>query len=256
MNRKTLHKTCNICEATCGLLVDVVDNRIEHIQADAADPFSRGHICPKAIGLRQILEDPDRLKQPVRRIERSGKTHWQPMAWDEALDEVATRLADLQARLGHDAVGTYIGNPAAHSFGAIMYVTLINQAIATRNRYSASSLDQNPKHASSLFLFGNILSIPIPDIDHTDFLLLLGANPVISGGSLMTAPGFARRIEALRRRGGRFVVVDPRRSETAALADEHIALRPGDDALLLCALLHTVFDEKLTRESPALALTQ
>lgn len=242
---KTFHKTCNICEATCGLLVDVGDRgEVLRIRADADDPFSQGHICPKAIALREIQEDPDRLRFPLRR----RGSDWQQVSWEEALELVASRIVELQARHGDDSVGTYLGNPAAHNFGTILVLTALNQAIATRNRYTASSTDQNPKHASSKLLFGNVFSIPIPDLDRTDFLLVLGANPVVSNGSLMTAPGFARRVRALHARGGRLVVIDPRRTETAALADEHWFLRPGRDGLLLAALVHVVLEEKLTRE--------
>ena len=245
---EVVHKTCNLCEATCGLLIEVADNRVVRIRADEADPFSRGHICPKSIGLKQVQEDPDRLRHPIRRTTAaSGETVWQEISWDEALDEVAGELARIQVRDGDDAVGVYLGNPGAHNFGTVAYIALLRLALATKNNYTASSVDQNPKHASSLFLFGNTFSIPIPDIDRTDFLLMLGANPAVSNGSLMTAPGFRRRVRALHERGGKLVVVDPRRTETAALADEHLFLRPGLDALLLAALVHVVFDEKLGR---------
>ncbi len=239
----TVHRTCNLCEATCGLLVEVEGQRVVRIRADEADPFSRGHICAKAIALKQIQEDPDRLRRPVRRTADG----WEEISWEVALDEVARNLARIQRRDGDDAVGIYLGNPAAHNFGTLMYVTFLFQALDTRNRYSASSLDQNPKHASSLFLFGNTFLIPIPDLDRTRFLLMLGANPMVSNGSLMTAPGFRRRIRELKERGGRFVVVDPRRTETAAIADEHFFLPPGRDAFLLAALIHVVLDEKLGR---------
>jgi anaerobic selenocysteine-containing dehydrogenase len=241
---ETIHRTCNLCEATCGLLVEVEANRVVRIRADREDPFSRGHICPKAIALKQIQEDPDRLRRPIRRTARG----WEEISWPEALDDVAENLARIQLRDGNDAVGVYLGNPAAHNFGTLSYITFLFQALSTRSRFSASSVDQNPKHASSLFLFGNTFSIPIPDIDRSDFLLMLGANPIVSNGSLMTAPGFRRRMQELKRRGGRFVVVDPRRSETAEIADEHLFIPPGGDALLLAALVHVVLEEKLGRE--------
>ena len=247
VSERTVHKTCNICEAMCGLLIDVADNRVVRIRADRDDPFSRGHICPKAMALEQVQEDPDRLRFPVRRTD-SG---WQRIGWDEAFSRVAARLAELQARHGDDSVATYMGNPAAHNFGTLMYLTALNTAVSTRSKYSASSLDQNPKHAACYFLYGNTLSIPIPDLDRTQFLLLLGANPVVSNGGLFTAPGFAKRIGELKSRGGKFVVVDPRRTETAEIADEHIFIAPGDDALLLAALIYTVFDEELLRENAA-----
>ena len=150
MSDRTVHKTCNICEAMCGLLIDVADNRVLRIRADRDDPFSRGHICPKAVALQQVQEDPDRLRFPVQRTE-SG---WRRIGWDEALAEVAARLSELQSRYGEDSVATYLGNPAAHNFGTIMYLTALNRALSTRNKYTASSLDQNPKHAACYFLYG------------------------------------------------------------------------------------------------------
>jgi anaerobic selenocysteine-containing dehydrogenase len=239
------HKTCNLCEATCGLLIDVADNRVGGIRADENDPFSRGHICPKAIGLQQIQEDPDRLRDPVRRTP-SG---WERIGWNEALEEVAENLVNISRRRGENAVATYLGNPGAHNFGTIFYLSPLYRALRSRNRYSASSLDQNPAHASSLFLFGSTLTIPVPDLERTDFLLMLGANPVVSNGSLMTAPGVRRRLEELRARGGRLVVVDPRRSETAKLADEHLFIRPGADALLLASMIQVILAEDRTRKN-------
>jgi anaerobic selenocysteine-containing dehydrogenase len=241
----TVHKTCNLCEATCGLLIDVEGNQAVRIRGDEDDPFSRGHICPKAIALRQIQEDPDRLRHPVRRTAAG----WERISWEAAFAEVSENLVRLQREHGDDAVATYLGNPAAHNIGMVFYLTPLYRALASRNRYSASSLDQNPAHAASLMLFGATLRIPIPDIDRTDFLLMLGANPVVSNGSLMTAPGFKKRMKGLRERGGRFVVVDPRYTETARIADEHHFIRPGHDGLLLASLLHVVFSEKRTRNN-------
>ena len=243
--RETRPKTCNLCEAGCGLLIDVEDNRVVRIRADDDDPLSRGYMCAKAIALQEVQEDSDRLQRPVRRTP-SG---WEEISWEEALDEVASNLARIQLRDGNDAVGTYLGNPGAHNFGTVAYIIFLRKALETRNNYTASSCDQNPKHASSLYLFGNVFKIAIPDIDHTDFLLMLGANPVVSNGSLMTAPGIRRHLRELKERGGRLVVVDPRRTATAALADEHLFIRPGTDGLLLAALVRVVLEEKLGRES-------
>jgi len=252
MARETRLKTCNLCEAGCGLRVDVEDGRVARIRGDEDDPQSRGFLCPKAFALAEVQEDPDRLRRPVRRTPEG----WQEISWEEALEEVAGRLADIQLRDGDDAVGMYLGNPGAHNFGTVAYVTFVRRALATRNQYTASSCDQNPKHAASLYLFGNVFKIAIPDVDHTDFFLVLGANPVVSNGSLMTAPDPRRRIRALKERGGRLVVVDPRRTETAALADEHLFIRPGADALLLAALVHVVIEEGLGRESHLDPLTR
>ena len=231
--RRTVHKTCNLCEACCGLLVEVEDNRVVRIRADDDDLMSRGHICPKAIALEEVQVDPDRVRRPLRRTADG----WQEISWEEALDEVASNLARIQLRDGNEAVGMYLGNPGAHNFGTVAYVSTIRRALASRNQYTASSCDQNPKHASSLYLFGHVFKIAIPDIDHTDFLLMLGANPVVSNGSLMTAPGIGRRLRELKQRGGRLIVIDPRRTATAALADEHLFIRPGSDALPVTCIL-------------------
>ena len=182
-------------------------------------------------------------------MRRNRTGDFERISWEEALDETASRIAAIQDRDGADAAGLYLGNPGAHNFGTVMYLAALTRALGTRNRYAASSLDQNPKHASSILLYGNFLSIPVPDVDRTDFLLMLGANPLVSNGSLMTAPGFAKRLRALRARGGRFVVVDPRRSETAAVADLHLTIEPGRDPLLLAALVHVVLAEGLGRPS-------
>ncbi len=238
---RSVFKTCNLCEAGCGLVIDVENERVVRIRADEDDPISRGHICPKAMALQEVQEDPDRLRRPMRRT-ASG---WQVVSWDEALDEVASKLAHIQTRDGDDAVGMYLGNPGAHNFGTVAYIAGLRGALGTRNQYTASSVDQNPKHAASLYLFGNVFKIAVPDVDHTDFLLVLGANPIVSNGSLMTAPGMRRRLRGLKERGGRLVVIDPRRTATAALADAHHFIRPGADAFLLASLVHVVLSEGL-----------
>jgi anaerobic selenocysteine-containing dehydrogenase len=244
--KRTVHKTCNLCEATCGLLVDVEDDRIARIRGDDDDPFSRGHVCPKAVALGELHEDPDRLRYPVR---RTASGDWERIPWSTAIATVAEQLTKIQDEHGNDAVASYLGNPGAHNFGTIFYLSPLYAALDTRNVYAASSLDQNPAHASSLFLFGSTLRIPVPDLDRSDFVLMLGANPVISNGSLMTAPGMRRRVRELRERGAKLVVVDPRRTETAKLADDHLFIRPGQDALLLAALLAEIFEAEKTRKN-------
>ena len=198
-------------------------------------------MCPKALALKDVHEDPDRLRRPVR---REGDS-WREISWDEALDEAATRLLAVQRAHGSEAVASYFGNPQVHSYSGLMGGARLLRALRSRNRYSATSVDQLPHHLVSWLLYGHQLMIPIPDLDRTQFLLVLGANPVVSNGSLMTAPDVAQRLKALRARGGRLVVVDPRRTETAALADTHLFVRPGSDALLLLALLQVIFAEGL-----------
>ena len=235
------YRTCHLCEAMCGVEIRHRGREVVSIRGDEADPFSRGHICPKALALKDVHEDPDRLRRPVR---REGDT-WREISWDEALDEAAERLLVIQREYGSEAVGSYIGNPQVHSYTGLMGGARLLRALRSRNRYSATSVDQLPHHLVSWLLYGHQLMIPIPDIDRTQFLLVLGANPVVSNGSLMTAPDVARRLKALRARGGRLVVVDPRRSETADMADTHLFVTPGTDALLILALLQVIFAENL-----------
>ena len=239
----THYRTCTLCEAMCGLTLEVEGGRVVSIRGDADDPFSRGHICPKGVALGDVHADPDRLRQPMRRTPGG----WQAIGWDEALDEAATRLREVQRAHGRDAVAVYQGNPTVHNYGTLLYAPGFIRALGTRNRFSATSVDQLPHHLAAYFMFGHFLLLPIPDIDRTDFFLVLGANPAVSNGSLMSAPDAAGRIKAVRRRGGTVVVVDPRRSETADLADRHHFIRPGTDALLLLALLHVVFAEGLEK---------
>lgn len=244
------HRACHLCEAICGLTIQTEADAVGQVQivsikGDTEDRFSRGHICPKAVALQDIQSDPDRLRQPMRRI----GSEWQPIGWDEAFKLVAERLADIQARHGHNAVAVYQGNPSVHNYGLMTHSNYFLGLLKTRNRFSATSVDQLPHHLISHLMYGHGLLIPIPDIDHTDFMLILGGNPLASNGSVMTVPDVEKRLKAIQQRGGKLVVVDPRRSETAALADQHVFIRPGEDAALLCGLLNTLFDEGLTRAS-------
>ena len=242
-NHTTTHfRACNLCEAICGLAIEVCGDEICSIRGDRDDPFSRGHICPKAVALQDVHSDPDRLRHPVRRM---GDGSWKRLSWDEALDEVGNQLRTVQKVSGYDAVGLYVGNPSVHNWGSLLFGPPLSRVLRTRNRFSATSVDQLPHHVAATLMFGHRLLLPIPDVDRTQFLLVLGANPVVSNGSMMTAPGFKRRLEGLKQRGGLLVVVDPRRTETAEMADRHIFIRPGSDALLLMALLRVIFLEGL-----------
>ncbi|HEY6908290.1 MAG TPA: molybdopterin-dependent oxidoreductase [Myxococcales bacterium] len=243
---RALH-TCMLCEAVCGLAVEVEDGIVRGVRGDADDPFSRGHVCPKAAAIADIQDDPDRVREPQRR-EGSG---WRAVSWQAALDEAGERIAQIQRKHGRSAVALYVGNPTVHSYSAVLGMQLFARALGTRARFSATSVDQLPAMLAALEMFGHQLLMPVPDVDRTHFFLALGANPLASNGSLMTAGGIARRLQELRRRGGRLVVVDPRRTETAEAADQHLRIRPGTDALLLLALLHVVFAEKRDRPVPA-----
>ncbi|TCO30379.1 anaerobic selenocysteine-containing dehydrogenase [Kribbella steppae] len=233
----TVRRTsCNLCEAICGVLVTVEDGRVTDIRGDESDPLSRGHICPKAVALRDLQDDPDRLTTPVRRTADG----WQEIGWDAAYDLVVSNLTEVQREHGRNAVGVYLGNPNVHSLGALTHLPTMVRQLKTRNRFSATSIDQLPHMLASYLLYGHQLMIAVPDIDRTSYLLMLGANPLASNGSMMTAPGFGRRLKDLQKRGGRVVVIDPRRTETAAVADEHHFVRPGTDAAFLLALIHQV----------------
>ncbi|NOK14392.1 molybdopterin oxidoreductase family protein [Corallococcus exercitus] len=231
-------RTCNLCEAMCGVRIEVAEGRITSIKGDAEDPFSRGHICPKAVALRDLHEDPDRLRHPMKRT-ASG---WERVSWEDALRDISQRLHDLQKEHGPNTVGAYLGNPNVHNLGAMMFGPMLLRALRSRNRFSATSVDQLPHQLAAHLMFGHQLLVPIPDIDRTRYMLVLGANPLASNGSLMTTPDVRARLRAIQERGGKVVVIDPRRTETAAIADQHVFIRPGTDALALFSLLHVVLD--------------
>jgi anaerobic selenocysteine-containing dehydrogenase len=239
----TEYVTCPLCEATCGLEVKVDRGRIESVRGDRLDVFSHGFICPKGASLKALHEDPDRLHTPL--VKRGGA--FVEASWHEAFAEIDARLPRIRSEHSDNAVAVYVGNPGAHNLGSLLYGRLLWKALGTQNFYTAGSVDQVPKHFSSGYLFGDGLSIPIPDVDRTEFLLLLGANPLVSNGSLLTAPDMRGRLRAIRERGGKVVVVDPRRTLTAEVADQHLSIRPGTDALLLAALAHQLFADDLVR---------
>ncbi len=234
---------CNLCEAICGLRLTLEDGRITSVKGNPDDPLSRGHICPKALALQDIHEDPDRLRRPVRRTS-SG---WEEIGWDEAFDLVADNLARTITEHGRDAVAVYLGNPNVHSLGSMTHAPAMLKALRTKNVYSATSVDQLPHQLVAHLMYGHQLLIPVPDIDRTQLFVVVGGNPMASNGSLMTVPDFPGRLRELRARGGRMVVLDPRRTETAKAADEHHFVRPGTDAFVLLAMLNTVFAEGLAK---------
>ena len=248
---RTQHGVCNLCEAICGLTFQVQGEgpqaRIISVKGNDADPLSRGHICPKAVALKDLHEDPDRLRQPVRRVVEGGVTRWEPIGWEQAFDMVVEGLVKVREQHGANAVAVYQGNPNVHNWGNITHGHLFFSQLKTRARFSATSADQLPHHVVAHWLYGHQLAIPIPDIDRTMYMLVLGGNPLASNGSLMTVPDVRARFKALKARGGKLVVVDPRRTETAAIADEHLAIDPGSDAAWLLSLVHTLFGEELTQ---------
>ena len=235
----------------CGVVVEHDGERVLKIRGDDADPWSRGYLCPKATALGDLHDDPDRLRTPMRRIGSA----WTPCSWDDALDLVVENITRLQQRHGRDAVALYTGNPMAHNFGGLLYGVPFMDALGTKSRFSATSIDQLPHMLAALLMFGHQLLMPVPDLDRTEFLLMLGANPLVSNGSILSAPGIKDRLRGLKARGGELVVVDPRRTETAMLADTFLEIRPGTDALLLAAFLEVLFREKLIAPGRLAAFT-
>ncbi len=235
----THYRNCNLCEAMCGIEIKTEGGVITTIIGDKNDPFSRGHICPKAVAMKDIYEDPNRLKKPVKRTPDG----WKTISWEEAYSEVVSKLKDIQSRYGNNAVGVYQGNPSIHNMGTTMNSPTFFRQLKTKNMFSATSTDQLPHHFAAWLMFGHPLLLPIPDIDHTDYWLIIGGNPVASNGSIMTAPDVTHRLQAIKKRGGKVVVIDPRLTETAEKASEHHFIRPGSDVFLLLGMIHVVFKE-------------
>lgn len=235
------YRSCNLCEAICGIEIKHEQGKILSITGDKNDPFSRGHVCPKALALKDIYEDVNRLKRPVKRV----GDEWYEISWDEAFDEIAVRIGEIQTKYGRNAVAVFQGNPSVHNFGTLLSSGELLKALKTQNHYTATSVDQLPHHFAAWAMLGHPLLLPIPDIDRTHYFLILGANPLASNGSLMTSPDVINRLEAIKRRGGKIVLVDPRRTETARVASEHHFIKPSSDAYFLLAVVHELFAEKL-----------
>jgi len=236
-------RICPFCEAACGLRIDHNNGQVLRIRGDGEDVFSKGFLCPKAVALKELHEDPDRLHAPL--IKRNGR--FEEASWEEAYAEIERCLLPIIARDGPHAVATLLGNPVAHKMSLQMYFPRLAKALGTHNMYSASSVDQVPKMLASGLMFGTWLSVAVPDIERSQFLLIIGANPMVSNGSMWTVPDFRGKAKALRERGGRIVVVDPRRTETAGIADQHLFIRPGADVFFLLGLVHTLFEEHLVQ---------
>ncbi len=243
MTTRTDAAVCMLCEAICGLEVEHDGRTVSRIRGDPHDAFSRGHICPKGVFLTVLQNDPARLRRPLL---RDGE-RWHEIGWAEALERAAAGLEAVQAKYGRDAVAIYAGNPVSQNYATLFHGRTLGDALGTRNRFSTASIDGLPRQIASFELYGNQTRVPVPDLDRTQHFVMLGANPAVSNGSGMTAPGVVRRLRAIRERGGRVIVIDPRRTETAALADEHHFIRPGADAMLLAAWLHVLFAEDLVR---------
>ncbi|MCG7639780.1 MULTISPECIES: molybdopterin-dependent oxidoreductase [Alteromonas] len=238
------HRTCTLCEAMCGIVVEYQGEKIISIAGDEEDKHSHGHICPKGYALQDLHNDPERLKTPKKRI----GDQWIDIDWDEALEEVARRIVATQTEYGNDSVAAYWGNPSSHNIEVMINMGPFKKALGSRNLFSASSLDQMPHMLTSYLMYGHSMSFTIPDIDHTDYMLMLGANPAASNGSLMTAGDVLGRLEKIKTRGGKLVLIDPRRTETALYASEHQFIKPGSDALFLLGLIQVIFKEGLVKQ--------
>ena len=237
----TALRICPLCEATCGLVLSIDYGRISGARGDRDDVFSHGFICPKGASFAELDNDPDRLTQPM--VRRDGELL--ETTWEDAFAAVAEGLGRVIADTGGSSVGVYLGNPNAHTIAGALYGPAVIRALGTRAIFSASTLDQMPKHIACGYLYGNPLAFTVPDLDRTDYLVIIGANPLVSNGSLATAADFGGRLKALRRRGGKLIVLDPNRTRTAEMADRHLAVRPGTDGALLFAIVHVLFDEDL-----------
>ncbi|MET8024222.1 molybdopterin oxidoreductase family protein [Streptomyces avermitilis] len=238
---RTALRICPLCEATCGLTLTIEGTRVTKARGDRDDVFSKGFICPKGASFGAADGDPDRLRTPL--VRENGELR--EATWDEAFDAVAAGLRPVVEEHGPHAVGVVLGNPNVHTMAGALYPPVLLAGLRTHSLFTASTVDQMPKHVSSGLLYGDAVAIPVPDLDRTDHLLLLGANPLESNGSLCTAPDFPGKLKALKARGGTLTVVDPRRTRTAKLADRHVAIRPGTDALLLAAMAYVLFEERL-----------
>ncbi len=230
---RTHHRTCTLCEAMCGIEIKLDGNEILSIKGDKLDTFSQGHICPKAVALKDLYLDPDRLKQPLMKTTKG----WEEISWSKALEESAKQLGTIQRQYGRDAVGAYLGNPTVHNLQSMVFGSGFFRQLRTKNRFSATSVDQLPHHVAALLMFGHHFLLPIPDIERTDFMVIMGANPVVSNGSIMSVPNVKKRLKAVQQRGGKLVTIDPRFTETSKIADQHLYIKPGSDALLLIGMI-------------------
>jgi len=236
-NEQIHFRTCTLCEAMCGVEIKHDGEKVLSIKGDKNDPFSQGYICPKATALQDLYEDPDRLRGPVERTADG----WKSISWPEALDKVAAGIQSVQQKYGQNAFGVYLGNPNVHNMGGMLTIKQLLTSLKTRSRFSATSIDQLPHHIVSMHLFGHMLRIPVPDVNHTQYMLIIGGNPLASNGSIMTAPNMRQKLKDIKARDGKVVVIDPRRTETADIASEHHFIRPATDVLLLLAMLNEIY---------------
>ena len=232
---------CRICEPLCGMVATVEDGRLVALRPDKEHPLSAGFACQKGIAFTEVQNDPDRVTTPLRR----GPNGFEPVTWDDAMSDIAARLSAVLRRDGSGGVGWYMGNPGAFSYAHTFAALLFMKGLGRHGHYfTASSQDTNSRLIASQLLYGVPTSVPIPDLTRTDLLVMMGANPVVSHGSFLTAPRIKDRMQDIVKRGGRVVVVDPRRTETA-VAFEWLGIVPDSDSFLLLSLLQVMFTERL-----------
>lgn len=242
-------RTCHLCEAMCGLRIETQGSQVIKVEGDQADVYSKGHVCPKGIAIQDIHNDPDRLKYPMR---RQGN-EWKRISWAEAFEEVGAKLNAIRQQYGNNALGLYMGNPGVHNTGTALFFFEFAKSLGTQNRFASHSLDQLPQMFVNGEMFGHQAMFPVPDLERTDFFLVLGANPLVSNGSIMSTPDIQGKLKALQQRGGQLVVIDPRKTRTAQLANAHHFIRPGTDVLLLLAFVQVLFEQSLVIEGGPLA---
>lgn len=252
MQEEIKYRTCHLCEAMCGLEIKIKDNQVVSIKGDQEDIYSKGHICPKGAALKDLHEDPNRLKEPVKKTPNG----WQKISWEEAYEIVETNIKKIRKQYGNDAVTTYTGNPTVHNTGTALTLYDTINAINTKNRYASHSLDPAPVFVVNQMMFGHAVLAPIPDIKNLDYFLIIGANPFASNGSFMSTPNIKGKIKAIQERGGKVVVIDPRKTETAKKASEHYFIVPERDVLFLLAVVNEIFERNAVKKSRILEFTE
>ncbi|HET9240299.1 MAG TPA: molybdopterin-dependent oxidoreductase [Oligoflexus sp.] len=240
---QSVKRVCNLCEAMCGLTIELSDDQSMTIRGNKADVFSQGAFCPKSQGLKDLWQDPDRVRGPLKKV--NGQ--FQPIAWEKAFQEIADRVNALQKKYGRSSIATYAGNPNTHNFGNLILLPMFLRGIRSHNKFSATSVDQLPHMLASYLMFGHQLLLPIADVDNTRYMLMFGANPAVSNGSLLSSAGLSTKLKAIQHRNGKVVLFDPRYTETASLVSEHYFIKPGTDAFLLAALVKEIFARKMVK---------
>ncbi len=239
----THYRTCNICEALCGIAIEYEGENITSIKGDEKDPLSRGHICPKAVALKDFYLDEDRLRSPLKKTADG----FIEISWEEAFEITVTKIKEIQAKYGDNSVGSFLGNPNAHNVGNLLFMRPFLKALKTKQRFSASSVDQMPHHVAAIHMLGHSMLNPVPDLDRTNYMVIMGGNPIVSNGSMMSSPDVGKRIRSIQERGGKVIVIDPRRTETARKATEHLFIKPESDAVFLLAMIHVLVEENKIR---------